>query len=207
MALQLNLADSTVGLAAPSAYAKITGMIFDAPTNRIEVQVAIYASAEARHTEKAPMERKTIIGTVGYSPGCLDLETALAEGWRAAIYAWLKTQPYFSGALDLLDTPVAPKLAGLFLNDTSLTVELDDITLRDEPLTVMLSSDATEIVVAPSVVIASGLARAVVPVTKTPVTENKTATITATLGEVTKTVAIHFTVPPPPVEELPPEQP
>jgi hypothetical protein len=194
MALQLELSDSELGLYLPTAYVRITGIIFDSGLSRMEIQVSIYPTMAARNEGKAPVLRKTFITEIGYSPGLMDLETALPNGWRYAMYAWLKTQPYFAGAVDVIDElPEVPILVSvqLAMSPPSIRVALSHITLRDSPITVSLHSDTAEVVVPAAIVIGSGLLGGTVEFSILPVTQSKVATITITLD----TVVHHIQVP------------
>jgi hypothetical protein len=99
MALQLDLADTNVGVPAPTAYARIVGVSFNTTNGLVEIRVDIFASAAARQEGKNPVGGGVYIGTVGLNMPNLD--DALPNGIRAVLYAWLKTLPDFQGALDV----------------------------------------------------------------------------------------------------------
>jgi hypothetical protein len=98
MALQLNLADTNVGLPAPEAYARIAALSFDTMTGLVRVAVDIHASLAARVAGKNPIGGGTYEGIVGLDMPTLDADI---PGIRSVIYTWLKTLPAFAGAIDV----------------------------------------------------------------------------------------------------------
>lgn len=98
MALQLNLQETNVGLPAPEAYARIVQLRFDTTTGAVEVAVNIYADIAARAAGKAPVAGGIYSGVVGVDMPSLDDSI---PGIRSALYAWLKTLPYFAEAVDV----------------------------------------------------------------------------------------------------------
>lgn len=98
MALQLNMPDTNIGLAVPEAYARIISLSFNARTGAVQVYVDIYASGTARQSGKAPVGGGIYEGKVGVDFPSLD---DTIPGIRAVVYAWLKTLPAFSGAIDV----------------------------------------------------------------------------------------------------------
>jgi hypothetical protein len=101
MALQINLpaAKTRVGVAAPSAYARINRLTFNTLLGTVELHVDAYLDAAARAANKAPITSYRFTGKVGTDLPSLD--QALANGVRAALYTWLKTKPEFTGAMDV----------------------------------------------------------------------------------------------------------
>lgn len=100
MALQLNLTDSDVGIAAAEAYARIVFLTYDTKTGRVQLSVDIYVDQAAREAGKNPISGGVYGGTVGVDMPSLD--EALATGVRAALYTWLKAAiPLFNGAIDV----------------------------------------------------------------------------------------------------------
>lgn len=98
MALQLNLADTNVGVPAPEAYARIVSLNFDVRMNLVHVAVDIYFDQAMREAGKSPVSGGVYTGTVGVDMPSLD---DTIPGVRAALYAWLKTLPAFAGATDV----------------------------------------------------------------------------------------------------------
>lgn len=108
MALQLNLPKekTTVKLAAPTAYARIVQVLYNADTGAIEVAINIYADADAaarpapgRSPESAPIGGGVIAGVVGQK-GLPNIDDTM-PGMRAVLYGWLKTLPEFAGSKDV----------------------------------------------------------------------------------------------------------
>jgi hypothetical protein len=101
MALQLNLtAEKTgVGVASPEAYARIVHLAFDTKTGKVTLSVDIHYDQAARAANKSPVSGGIYSGFVGIDMPSIDV--ALAEGVRAVLYAWLKTQADFTGATDV----------------------------------------------------------------------------------------------------------
>jgi hypothetical protein len=98
MAIQLDIQDSNVGLAAPQAYARIAAVRYDVAANTVEVAVNIYASAQARTDGKSPIDGGVFVGQPGVDMPVLD---DTIPGLRAAVYAWLKTLPKFAAGIDV----------------------------------------------------------------------------------------------------------
>jgi hypothetical protein len=98
MALQLNLADTLIGLPAPEAYARISFLTFDTRTGEVVVHIETHATAAARTAGKTPVGMSTYRGKVGVDLPNLD---DTISGVRAVIYAWLKSLPDFVGAVDV----------------------------------------------------------------------------------------------------------
>jgi hypothetical protein len=89
MAIQVNLTDTDVGLPAPKAYARVTGISCDFTNGQVHVSVNIFAnSAAAKDAEKNP------VGGGLYKFKVSDHET------RDLIYKLLKTLPEFADAID-----------------------------------------------------------------------------------------------------------
>lgn len=100
MALQLNLAaDKTaVGVAAPEAYARIVQLLFNTKTGQVQVWVDVHATLQARTDNRSPIAGGVYGGVVGVDMPNIDDNI---PGIRAALYTWLKTQPFFEGAVDV----------------------------------------------------------------------------------------------------------
>lgn len=101
MALQVNLpaAKTRVGIAAPTAYARIDNLEFNTRSGRIDLQVGFYYDAAARAAGKSTISNLRLSGIVGQD-GLPDLDTTIA-GVRSVLYTWLKTKPEFAGATDV----------------------------------------------------------------------------------------------------------
>jgi hypothetical protein len=108
MALEINSVDNNVGIPAPKAYARIVKVDYDVLANRVDVFVNIYADEAARNTGKSPIDGGVFSGVPGETMPSLD---GTVPGLRAAVYEWLKTQPKFAGATDLLAARVVPVVA------------------------------------------------------------------------------------------------
>lgn len=95
MALQINY-NSEYGVAFNDAYVRIKHTEVRTPvdddSNRLTVQLEIFASNQARLDGAQP------IGNTQASDGEYDETSSLS---KADLYAWLKTQPGFEGAIDV----------------------------------------------------------------------------------------------------------
>jgi hypothetical protein len=98
MALQVNKETTNVGVAAPTAYARIMTLTFDAVSGAVSVAVNIYYDEAARDQELVPVEGQVFTGIPGVNMPSID---GSIPGVRAAMYMWLKTLPYFAGAVDV----------------------------------------------------------------------------------------------------------
>ena len=210
MALQLNIQDTSFGITAPTAYAKITNFNYDMQSGSVQVGVAFYLSAAARRANKTPINHKSFSGMMGYAPGQVDLDTELPVGFRTTIYTWLKTLPDFVGATDVIDAaPADPTIIAVTLNVGSSppypypgpgygmqapppspggSIQLSAIAPRGGA-TVALSSSSESLTVPATVDVVQGTMWATFAVTVAAVTEAEGVTITATLGESTHTAA------------------
>jgi len=101
MALQLNLPEdkTSVGVSAPAAYAHIVHLGYQLKTGKVVVDLDVHFNQAARASNKNPIHNMTFNFRVAIDGPNLD--AALPEGLRAAIYAWLKAQPDFAGATDV----------------------------------------------------------------------------------------------------------
>lgn len=96
MALQISYTDPATRVAAPTAYARILYMNIDALGGLVDVAVGFYVSAAARTAGGTPLVTMHFwppIAQVATVPIPVDIQTSL--------YAYLKTQPVFAGALDV----------------------------------------------------------------------------------------------------------
>lgn len=199
MGLQINLTDTNLGIPCPEAYARITGALFDANTAMLELQVAFFTSQAARESGKTPFDRRMYRGRVGYAPGQIDIDVELDAGFRAAVYAWLKTLPDFAGAIDVIDAmPPTGVLDTLQLSLTEGTVTLTSIAPRGG-LEISLTSDNAAYEVPGTVTVVGGLTSATFPVVVTPGEAIIPISVTAVHGEISKTTHLHIpgTVPAP----------
>ena len=101
MALQMDLQETNIGVPAPQAYVRIVAYSYDAQSNNVQVAVNIYASEAARRAGKTPIGGGIYSGVVGVSFPSLD--EPISSGVRGALYSWLKTQPAFLAAVDVID--------------------------------------------------------------------------------------------------------
>ena len=99
MALQVNLPDSSVGLPAPEAYARISHLQFNVKHGVVIVTVETHANVDARLSDKTPILTKSYSGIVGIDLPNLD---DTLPGIRTVLYEWLKTLPDFTQAIDVL---------------------------------------------------------------------------------------------------------
>jgi hypothetical protein len=86
MALKLSIPTSNVGIPFAEAYARITNIFGD--KNRLQYQVAVYATAEARQANAQDVTQ--------YAYYCATPQGNLMDG----LYAHLKMQAGFEGAVD-----------------------------------------------------------------------------------------------------------
>ncbi len=100
MALKLNLHESktSIGIAVPNAYARISLLMFDTKSGYVQVTVETHSNQQARAANKNPVQSKVYRGKVGVDLPSLDADI---PGVRAALYTWLKTLPDFDGAVDV----------------------------------------------------------------------------------------------------------
>ena len=86
MALSISLTETDIGIPMADTYARI--VMWRGDKEQTLIQVAHYASKEARQADAQPVANRTV-----FAP------TVDCEG-MAAMYAWLKTQPDYAGAID-----------------------------------------------------------------------------------------------------------
>ena len=86
MALSISLDQTDIGIPMADTYARI--VMWRGDKDQTLIQVAHYASADARQANAQPVANRTV-----FAP------TADCEG-MAAMYAWLKIQPDYAGATD-----------------------------------------------------------------------------------------------------------
>ena len=86
MALSITLTKTDIGIPVADTYARI--VMWRGDKEQTLIQVAHYASEDARHANAQPVANRTV-----FAP------TADCEG-MAAMYAWLKSQPDYAGATD-----------------------------------------------------------------------------------------------------------
>lgn len=101
MAIQIDLADSNVGIPVPKAYLRIVGFGFDILTNKLQVAINAYISEAASRAGKGPVTSVVLDGVV--PPGFL---ATLESGGRKVLYQWLRGHQAFATAVDLLDDSV-----------------------------------------------------------------------------------------------------
>jgi hypothetical protein len=90
MALSISLIETNIGIPLADTYARITLLRCD--KEQCLLQVSHYANAEARHANASPVYDRTVFApTADLQPGT----DPLAIG-----YAWLKTLPEYTGAVD-----------------------------------------------------------------------------------------------------------
>lgn len=95
MALQASYTDPQSKVTLPTAYVRILAIVIDAVATTIEVRLGIYATAAAR----------TIGGTPLLSYSAWPPFSAIMNGpvdIPVASYAYVKTLPVFTGAVDVL---------------------------------------------------------------------------------------------------------
>ena len=90
MALKLSLTQTQFGVPAPEAYARITN--FFGTKDQIQVQVAVYATKEARENNLQTIKDNAHYIGVADLPANTDL--------MPAIYTVLKTMAEYEGAVD-----------------------------------------------------------------------------------------------------------
>jgi len=107
VALQIDLADSNVGIPVPKAYLRIVGFGYDILTNKLQVAVNAYISEAASRAGKSPVTGVVLNGEMQK-----DFLPIMETGGRALLYRWIKSQQAFASAIDLLDNdsgaPVSP---------------------------------------------------------------------------------------------------
>ena len=86
MALSISLDQTDIGIPMADTYARI--FMWRGDKDQTLIQVAHYASADARQANAQPVANRTV-----FAP------TTDCEG-MAAMYAWLKSQPDYAGATD-----------------------------------------------------------------------------------------------------------
>lgn len=86
MALSITLNETDIGIPMADTYARI--VMWRGDKDQTLVQVAHYASEDARQANAQPVANRTV-----FAP------TLDCEG-MAAMYDWLKTQPDYAGAAD-----------------------------------------------------------------------------------------------------------
>ena len=88
MALEINIAESSIGVPFPTAYARIFDVQGDKESLRVNVD--IFATEEARQANAQP------IGRESFHIGVAELSGDLFP----ALYGWIKETPQFAGAED-----------------------------------------------------------------------------------------------------------
>jgi hypothetical protein len=86
MALSITITETDIGIPMADTYARI--VMWRGEKEQTLIQVAHYANADARQANAQPVANRTV-----FAP------TSDCEG-MAAMYAWLKTQPDYAGAVD-----------------------------------------------------------------------------------------------------------
>jgi hypothetical protein len=86
MALSITLTETDIGIPMADTYARI--VMWRGEKEQTLIQVAHYATADARKANAQPVANRTV-----FAP------TSDCEG-MAAMYAWLKTQPDYAGAVN-----------------------------------------------------------------------------------------------------------
>ncbi len=86
MALSISLDQTDIGIPVAATYARI--VMWRGDKEQTLIQVAHYASADARQVNAQPVANRTVFAPTGECEG------------MAAMYAWLKDQPEYADAED-----------------------------------------------------------------------------------------------------------
>jgi hypothetical protein len=78
-----------------TAWARVDGFAWSRAAGEVRIEVGIYASAAAG-AAKRPVVERTFVAT-----GAAATQIVTAPNIQAAVYAYLKTLPFFAGAIDV----------------------------------------------------------------------------------------------------------
>lgn len=102
MALQMNIseADSAVGSAFPTAYARIVQLRYGVDPGTIDIVVEVHASQAARQAKKNPVAGLSFQAVSGVGD-MVDVDLAASPPIKRAAYNYLKTLPEFAVSTDV----------------------------------------------------------------------------------------------------------